>query len=292
MQRTIWIAVLLALPLAGAHAATLELVNGDKLSGEVVERTEDRIVLEHAVLGRVTIPAAQLKPPEPENPGLFGTSFLRGWKRSAEVGLNGAKGNSETLDLRVGLNLDYADDTRRWKFESRYLLSESDHETSQNHFYALLNRDFLRPDSRWFYFAGGRYDWDNFQDWKHRVNFSAGPGYHLVSSESFDLLGRVGPSVTAQGEQLDDVKGELLLGLEAEWRISETQTLSLRNSLFPELSDAGEFRNLTNANWIIQLSERHPLALKIGIENDYESQVDPGNEKNDLKYFGTLMYSF
>ena len=39
-----------------------------------------------------------------------------------------------------------------------------------------------------------------------------------------------------------------------------------------------EFRNVTNADWTIHLSERHPLALKLGIENDYESDVDPDTE--------------
>ena len=88
------------------------------------------------------------------------------------------------------------------------------------------------------------------------------------------------------------MKGELLLGLEAVWRISDAQTLNLTNSVFPALSDPGEFRNVTNANWTIHLSERYPLAFKLGIENDYESDVDPDTEENDLKYYGSLLVSF
>ena len=292
MYKITSLALLLALPPTHARAETLELVNGDKLSGDVIERTEDRVVLEHAVLGRVTVPTAQLKSPEPATRGLFGTGFLRGWKRSVEMGLSGASGNSETKDLRAGINLGYEDETRRWKFEARYLFSEQDHETSQNNFRTILNRDFLRPNSRWFFFAGGRYDWDDFQNWEHRLTLSGGPGYHLISSERFDLLSRVGPSLTLQRGDDDDVKGEMLLGLEAVWRISEAQTLNLTNSIFPEVTDPGEFRNVTNGNWTIHLSERYPLALKLGIENDYESKVDPDTEKNDLKYYGSLLYSF
>lgn len=292
MPRTAWLALLLVLPLTQAGAETLELANGDKLSGEVIERTEDRIVLEHAVLGRVAVPTAQLKPPEPATRGLFGTRFLRGWKRSVEMGLSGASGNSETKDLRAGVNLGYEDETRRWKFEARYLFSEQDHDTSQNNFRAILNRDFLRPNSRWFLFASGRYDWDDFQSWDHRLTLGGGPGYELFTSESFDLRTRVGPSLTIQRGDDDDVKGELMLGLEAVWRISDSQTLNLTNSVFPALSDPGGFRNVTNADWTIQLSERYPLALKLGIENDYESDVDPDTEENDLKYYGSLLVNF
>jgi putative salt-induced outer membrane protein YdiY len=292
MRRTTWLALLLIFPLTQAGAETLELVNGDKLSGEVIERTEDHVVLDHAVLGRVTVPTAKLESPEPVNPGLFGTGFLRGWKRSIEMGLSGASGNSETKDLRAGVNLGYEDKTRRWKFEARYLFSEQDHDTSQNNFRTILNRDFLLPNSRWFYFAGGRYDWDDFQNWEHRLTLGGGPGYELFTSESFNLRGRIGPSLTIQRGDDDDVKGELLLGLEAVWRISEAQTLNLSNSIFPALSDPGEFRNVTNADWIVQLSERHRLALKLGLENDYDSSVDSDTEKNDLKYYGSLLYSF
>ena len=292
MRRTTWLALLLIFPLTQAGAETLELVNGDKLSGELIERTEDHVVLDHAVLGRVTVPTAKLESPEPVNPGLFGTGFLRGWKRSIEMGLSGASGNSETKDLRAGVNLGYEDETRRWKFEARYLFSEQDHDTSQNNFRTILNRDFLLPNSRWFFFAGGRYDWDDFQNWEHRLTLGAGPGYEFLTSESFNLRGRIGPSLTIQRGDDDDVKGEMLLGLEAVWRISEAQTLNLSNSIFPALSDPGEFRNVTNADWIVQLSERYRLALKLGLENDYDSSVDSDTEKNDLKYYGSLLYSF
>ena len=71
------------------------------LTSMSIERTEDQIVLEHAVLGRVALPTAQLKSPEPATRGLFGTPFLRGWNRSVEMGLSGASGNSQTKDLFV-----------------------------------------------------------------------------------------------------------------------------------------------------------------------------------------------
>jgi hypothetical protein len=96
-------------PPAPAETATFELGNGDKVSGTVVEQDDERIVLEHDVFGRIEIPVAQLKPAEPPNPGLFGTSFLTGWKRTLSLGVSGQEGNSKTTDIVAALDADFED---------------------------------------------------------------------------------------------------------------------------------------------------------------------------------------
>jgi hypothetical protein len=52
----------LLLSASAANAETIELKSGDKLENVVViERSEDRLVLEHPVLGRLEIPAIEVK---------------------------------------------------------------------------------------------------------------------------------------------------------------------------------------------------------------------------------------
>jgi hypothetical protein len=74
---------LLAASLAApsAFAETTELTNGDRLSGEVIERTLDGVVIEHPMLGRITLAADPIEPAKQANPGLFGTDFMQGWTR-------------------------------------------------------------------------------------------------------------------------------------------------------------------------------------------------------------------
>ena len=71
-----------------AQTETIELSNGDKVTGAVVERTNEKIVLTHDLFGRIEIPLAEVKPPEPPNPGLFGTGFLAGWTRTFSLGVS------------------------------------------------------------------------------------------------------------------------------------------------------------------------------------------------------------
>ena len=52
--------------------------------------------------------------------------------------------------------------------------------------------------------------------------------------------------------------------------------------------DAGDWRNFTRLNWALRIVENPALNLKLGIQNEYESNPDPGDKHNDLKYFLTL----
>ena len=53
-----------------------------------------------------------LYPPPPEEkpppPGLFGTSFLEGWKRKFGAGINGSRGATETFDLNMVGRVEWA----------------------------------------------------------------------------------------------------------------------------------------------------------------------------------------
>ena len=51
-----------------AMGETVELKNGDKLDVNVVEETDQDLVVEHPQLGKVIIPKDDLKPPTPPNP--------------------------------------------------------------------------------------------------------------------------------------------------------------------------------------------------------------------------------
>ena len=67
---------------AQAETITLELRNGDKLHGELIkdDSTDSTIVLDHPVLGRLSIPKTALVPPPQHKP----------WKLSLSGGVSGS----------------------------------------------------------------------------------------------------------------------------------------------------------------------------------------------------------
>ena len=278
-------------PLAASAADTIELTNGDELTGRVLERSDERVVLEHPSLGRLEIPVDRIKPPEPPNEGLFGSSILAGWTRTFLLGVSGAQGNTRNNDVLAALDMDYADDARRWAFDAAYRFGAADGETNEHDALAQLRRDWLFEGSPWFVFALGRGDYDQFKTWTWRVNGAMGVGYQFVDTESFELEGLLGPSLTKQFAE-DDFFVEALVGLEAVWRISEHHSLSLSNTIYPALNDLGEFRNLSTFAWKWKLLEDPGLSLVAGVDNEYLSEVESGLKHDDLKYSTSIGIDF
>jgi putative salt-induced outer membrane protein YdiY len=310
VTRLRWLPALAAgLALAGAaHADKLRLKNGDVLSGEIVETSDAGVVLEHAVLGRLAIAADQIDaraegdaalpappaPPKPPRPGLFGSPVLRGWNKQIQLGFTGSSGNSETQDVLVGVRGSFADETKRWQFDSGYFRASTDGSSTKNQAFAMLLRDFLFPGKKYFAFATTRYDWDQFQEWDHRLSLAGGLGYAFIDRETFDLRGRAGIGTTKTfGSPGDDEwVPEAVLGLETEWLPAERQKVTAYTTFFPSLSDLGEFRNLTGVDWSLSIADGLGLSLNVGVQNEYESDVAPGIEKNDLLYRAALLYDF
>ena len=106
----------------------------------------------HEIFGRIEIPKERIQatPSTPPARGVLGTNLLVGWERTLALGMNGAEGNSDTLDIVAGLELKFEDDDRRWRFNSGYRRSDNDGDNTKNQSFAQLTRDWLFPGSPWF----------------------------------------------------------------------------------------------------------------------------------------------
>ena len=297
MHRRLSIVLVISTLAFQAGGDTLKLANGDQLNGEFLEWAVDHVVIDHPQLGEIRISLEQLdldtgKPP---SPGLFGTTFLRGWNRNIDLGWTGRWGSTDTLNITAGLNFNYADEFRRWRLTGRYFLNMSTDadDDRDNNARIDLRRDWLFPGHDWFAFSAFRYQFDQYENWRHRTVLSIGPGYNLVHTEAHSLDLRAGPSFTKEYAGSQDSKGEVVFGVDYDWTISSRSSLRLANDYYfqytPELA---EFRNLTTGEWRLSISEEPSLAFKIGASNEYESQPDPGDKANDLRYYVSLGLDF
>jgi putative salt-induced outer membrane protein YdiY len=289
------IAALLCLVAAVSSAEPLVLGNGDTINGEVVERGADYIVIEHPQLGQVRLSLDQfeLETGDPPNPGLFGTSILQGWSRTFDVGLNGRQGNSETASVTAGLELNYEDEFKRWAFQGRAFYARDEDGTDDNNGRFSLRRDHFISGSAWFAFGSVSYAYDQFESWRHRIVTSAGPGYRLVQKETHELDLRLGATYTREFGERDVNGADVMLGFDYLWKPASRYTFTLTNQLFTEVQpDGGELRNLTVADWELQVLAEPALSLNVGVENEYETKVEEDDKKNDLKYYVTVGIDF
>ena len=294
MRRLPVVCLLLALaPAVGAD--TLKLANGDTLNGEILRWGVDFVVIDHPQLGEIQLSLDQLDidTGDPPSPGLFGGRFLRGWKRTVDIGITGRNGNTDTFTMNAGIRFSYDDEFKRWRLNGRYFFNNTSDGDQDNNARIDLRRDWLLPGSRLFFFGKMRYQFDQFEAWRHRTVLSLGPGIHLLEREGMQLDFRLGPAYTREWEGDTPNKAEALFALDWDWQISPRTKISVQNDFFLEWRpDGGEFRNLTLAEWNVSLLEKPALSLKIGGSNEYESEVDPGDENNDLRYYVSVGLDF
>ncbi len=307
----------------------LHLVNGDVLHVQVIEEADDHVVVDHPVLGRLTIPRASIAqivrqeegspdspgdgkhpdevtrdpappgveaPTEPENqaaPALPPPPTPVPWKVSLELGFTGTQGNTETTDIRLALLAGRETTEARIALDTSYLYGETSGDRRLNRFTAGGRHDWLFPESRWFIFAQARYDYDEFQSWEQRVTGGAGVGYEFVKNDTVRLMGRAGlGAVWEIGSEDDGIEPEAILGLDFGWQITSRQRLGATTTFYPNLGDLGEFRIVSSADWTIQLDQASGIDLKLGVAHEHQSRVDPGRERDDIKVFGSIVIRF
>jgi putative salt-induced outer membrane protein YdiY len=312
-------------------AKTITLLNGDQLSGEIKNENAAQLILHHAVLGDITIPKKQIRPDSADNsnaatetkikakktrspkaaietvskpkrstekqPGLFGITFLEGWKRRLALGLKGERGNDVSTELSLAFDTSFKDEEHRFSLNSAYYYETEDHEKDTSKGHINIVRDWLLPDTDWFYYAYFRYEQDSFKSWKNRVSISGGPGYDFYNDKILKLSGRTGLGFSKSwGDENEfDVEGQL--GLEWLWKPPKlkNQSLSYQIIVYPILNDLGEYRTWMEGKWRFDLDFYKELGFEFGFEHEYESRKDKSLEDEeyfDLIYFGRIGLDF
>ncbi|MGB0767770.1 MAG: DUF481 domain-containing protein, partial [Phycisphaeraceae bacterium] len=292
MKRLVTSVLLLGAAIS-AGAETIQLKDGDVINAPIVAQDDTTVTIDHPSLGEVKIAkdqiaatyadpdamaaamaekdaadkAAELEAERAADGGLFGSGFLKGWNRRLEAGLTGAEGNSQNLNFRTGFFADYEDDEDRWIYAMVYRAATSDGTTTEKRFFAELIKDWLIPDEDYFFFANGRYDWDDFQDWDSRWSGFGGVGYQFIADETWNVRGRagIGGNQEMGGVQGDEFTTEALIGVEADYKIKEDHSIAFTNYLYPSLERIDAFRNITTLDYIIRIDQDKGLDLKLGL---------------------------
>ncbi|MDX1564683.1 MAG: DUF481 domain-containing protein [Phycisphaeraceae bacterium] len=275
---------------------------GDKVTlstGEVFEGTitqhdqkKKKIKFKHSILGEFEISTEKIqemvdelpKAPPPPPPA---------WSQRLEFGITGSKGNTDEFNLYASYRANYVDEEQRVSADASYFLNKSSGVTTKNAFTAGVLKDWLLPESRWFYFAQTRFDIDKFEQYDWRLAASAGLGYDWIKEENLRVTLRVGAGIAKEQGSVDDsIRPEGLLGGEFDWKISKHQTLVGAVTYYPDLEELREFRAVGTLEWVVRFADMKGVSFKLGLKDEYESSVDPGILHNDLTYYAVLVVDF
>jgi putative salt-induced outer membrane protein YdiY len=233
--------------------------------------------------------AAAPPPPAPADP----VDFWHGWKRTADLGLNGSEGNSENASLRAGIGAERKASDMETKAGINYQYATSDGTKTKSRGEAFARNDWLFADSPWGFFAQGKVEYDEFQAWDWRVSFAVGPSYTFIKNDMTLVRGRVGLGGSQTfGDDDEEFRFEAMAGLDFEHKLTERQKITGMIEYYPNLSDFPDYRLVGQLGYELLVDPESNMFLKIGLADRYDSDPGDGRKKNDFEYFATLSWVF
>lgn len=215
-----------------------------------------------------------------------------GWDNSAELGLNGATGNTESLTVQTGARFKRKTDINMFDLRLLQNRTHSAGVMSQNN--VLLYTDFERSlgASSWNWFVKQGLEYDELRAFDLRYFINSGLGYNWIDADGLLLSTKVGLGGSREFGGIDDHwTPEALLGASYEHQVNARNKLVAKLDYYPALDDISNFRTIADLSWEHLLSESPSLSLKFGALHRHDSQ--PGDSvPNDLNYSALLLYKF
>ena len=311
---------LVALCLIVSVPTTGELVrvdfpDGDRLSGKIVSVSGDSVVINHAVLGKVTVPLDAVQASEANAKSGKGQSAKSAnttqphqsdsaasskavpspppdpWKASISLAATASQTTSSTYNTRLGVEAHYKTDAEQFDVTGSWYWNQSNGRTSDNDILVRAAQQWFIADSRWLYFAQGTWQYDQFEEWTHRVSPYGGMGYKLVDDDSLKLTlkGGAGATWRYHGNSVDP---QLLFEVNTNWNIDERQQLEGFASIAPNPTDWSNYLLTLKLDWKLKIADDSPWSFSLGIRNIYDSNPTGDSDGNDLKAYAGLSMDF
>lgn len=237
-----------------------------------------------------------------------------GWTGSGEFGFASATGNtrSENIDAKLGLKQEndqwknaFFLDVLRTKAQQKVVDASGNTveqlNTTANRYDGGASVG-LKLDTRSYIVGAGRYEHDQFGANLWQATFSLGYGYIALKDERNELSFEIGPGykryrpadnqVLVDGvlvPQQQPTQGEVVARglINYKYKISD-------NTAFEDtfLTEAGSKNTYVQNDAGVAVSMTKKLALKVGFQVRYNSDVQPGIKKTDTLTTTNLVYSF
>lgn len=241
-----------------------------------------------------------------------------GWTGSGELGFAATRGNSRSTALNAKLEFSKEDDSWKHHIYLAALRNKAEieatrivngNEVSTDIYETTANRIELGASSGYklnlrSYVVGAlRYENDDFSAYEWQAAASIGYGYIAIKNQTTDLSFEIGPGY----KRVQPVAFTVSTGLppvttvirpDAEssiigrglmsFRYRFSESTSFENKLLVEAGDERFVQNDTGL--VVDINDA--LALKVGYQIRYHSQVAPGQENTDQLLTTNLVYNF
>jgi putative salt-induced outer membrane protein YdiY len=296
---------LVSCPLSQSFADEVYLKNGDRLSGRVLSHNENTVVLEHDVVGTVSLDRASVarvaldQPPAAPvaaaAPAVSAPASSRNWSRQFSLGAAVSKGNTEEGELSTRIKVDGKAEPNEINALLEGYLSEKDGDTSAQRYAGSLRYAYgYGRDWAWYNFFKGEVDHDRFTNIDWRFTPSLGLGYWFSKEEPLKVMAEIGfgwERTQFRNGSISTSEPVVISRGFLEKKFSTGASLSQELTLRPQLGDeAGEFR--LKSETVLSNPVTEKVALKLRLIDEYDSNPAGTAEENDIRLTSELAWDF
>lgn len=291
MARNLAILLLWTIAFVGvARADVVHFVNGDRLTGRLVEAESGYIALDVPDIGVITVPVEAVEQVDEEGsakddaaaPADSEANAGRGaaWDATADAGATVSRGNTDAIDVtlvfaakRSGLRFDHLFDVNAARSSAR-------DDVTRDHL--DIEYDLRRKyGDKWYAVGNFEFFRDAIKDIDRRYTAGGGGGYAILASERGALTTDIGISqVLEESMSARESSPALRWGVDFNrWIVPEQLEVFHTHQLLGVLdSDRGLFWD-SGTGVRLYLSERWNMSVRLDVQ--HETQPTPGRRKTD-----------
>lgn len=217
------------------------------------------------------------------------------WSGTFAAGVNGKTGNSQNIDINVSLNVARETELTKTALLANYFFSSNDVATSTDRLFGQARHERQLANPRWSGFLQAQYEWDRFKAFDFRLALHGGLTFEVYELDDRFLKLRFGGGASREfGDDLLDLEWipELQFGADWERQFTETLKLFASSDYFPNVSDFGDFRLVTNAGLEIVIDEARDINFRVFALHRFDSTPVAGDQETDLDYGMAISVGF
>lgn len=315
---------------AAAQNVVLHLKSGDRISGRIVSESTTELVVSNAWTKALSIPLSLIaerktntvaRPTPPTSAGTRRTPSRKKPRRghpkpvhqSVAKAHPHAKGTWHS-QIRLGLDAIFNTQDQQDYYGDAKVTYERPYAANPKKFFrntSQLHGEYQRTDgvesanrvqgsnksdfdigSRYYAYALAGAGYDDIQKIDLEYKFGPGIGEHLITRKNFVLNIESGLNYEAQYRR-DTANLEtfyLRFGFDTTWKIRRNLKLTQEEAFYPDMEQEGQYHNDFTAN--LSYGFWKNLSLNLTLQDDYNTEVAPGVDRNRLEVRSSLGITF
>ena len=276
------------------YAEEIHLKNGDRVSGEIIEQTDESISLKTDAIGTILIKRDAIDYIGSVKKETLAQVEKKLWQREASLGYNASSGNTQNnqFSLKFGATRKI-DRVNEFTLKGDVYYSSSNERMDAQRWYGMVRYASSFWESKWYNFYKIEGDHDRFADINYRIIPATGVGYWFSDQPDWKAMVELGVGLeytNFRSNAKDSSEAILIPRAFFEKKLFADLKISQDITLYPSLEAIGEYRLHSETSLVNQINDK--LSLQLSLIADYNSVPPQDAKKRDVRLISAITYAF